>query len=139
MRQQSKLQVTVKNAVIGGPRPLVCLPLVGEKKAAFLEEAKELVALEPDLLEWRIDAYEKVEDVEECLSALKDLRAIIGDIPLIFTCRIDLEGGFKKIAQEKRLELFTAAIASGNVDIVDIELCNDKGICASHKRMYRSS
>lgn len=126
MRQQSKVQVTVKTAVIGGPRPLICLPLVGEKKAALLEEARELVALEPDLLEWRIDAFEKVENVEECLSALKDLRAIIGEIPLIFTCRIDLEGGFKKIGQEKRMELLTAAIESGNVDIVDIELCNEK-------------
>jgi 3-dehydroquinate dehydratase I len=126
MRQQSKVQVEVRNCVIGGPQPLICLPLVGEKKAAFLEEAKELVILQPDLLEWRIDAYENVENVEECLSALQELRTIIGEIPLIFTCRIDLEGGLKKMAQEKRLELYTAVIESGNIDIVDVELCNEK-------------
>ncbi len=126
MRQQSNLQVTVRGAVIGGPRPLICLPLVGETRAKILEEAKELIALQPDLLEWRIDAYEKVENVEECLSTLKELRKIMGEIPLIFTCRIDLEGGFKKIAQEKRLELVTATIESGDIDIVDIELCNEK-------------
>ncbi len=126
MRQQSKLQVTVRGAVIGGPRPLICLPLVGETRAKILEEAKELIALQPDLLEWRIDAYEKVENIEEWLPTLKDLRKIMGEIPLIFTCRIDLEGGLKRIAQEKRLELVTAAVESGDVDIVDIELCNEE-------------
>ena len=126
MRQQSKLQVTVRGAVIGGPRPLICLPLVGETRAKILEEAKELIALQPDLLEWRIDAYEKVENIEEWLPTLKDLRKIMGEIPLIFTCRIVLEGGLKRIAHEKRLELVTAAVESGDVDIVDIELCNEE-------------
>ncbi len=134
MRQQSTVQVKVKNAVIGGPQPLICLPLVGEKKAEFLEEAKELVTLQPDLMEWRIDAYEKVENIEECLVALKDLHAIIDNIPLIFTCRIDLEGGFKQISREKRLELFTAAIKSGDIDLVDIELCNDKEFVQAIKK-----
>ena len=49
MRQQSEVQLTVRGVVIGGPQPLICLPLVGEKKAEFLEEAQELVAFEPDL------------------------------------------------------------------------------------------
>jgi 3-dehydroquinate dehydratase I len=126
MRQQSKVQVRVKNTVLGGPQPLICLPLVGANKAVLQKEAKELIALQPDLLEWRIDAYEQVENVEECLLALKELRTTIGQIPLIFTCRIDLEGGFKRIAQQKRLKLFAAVIESGMIDIVDIELCNGK-------------
>jgi len=124
MRQQSKVQVTVRQTVIGGTKPLICLPLVGEGREKILHEAKELVALQPDLLEWRIDAYEKVESIADCLSVLQELRQSIGAIPLIFTCRIDMEGGLKKIAQEKRMQLFIAAIASGNIDIVDIELCN---------------
>ena len=58
------------------------------------------------------------------LSLLQELRRCIGDIPLLFTCRIDKEGGLQKIAQEKRLALYIAAMASGDVDIVDVELCN---------------
>jgi 3-dehydroquinate dehydratase-1 len=126
MRQQSTLQVTVRGVVIGGPRPLICLPLVGDTKVKVLEEADELVGLHPDLLEWRIDAYDKVENIKECVAVLKELRRAIGDIPLIFTCRIDLEGGFKEITRKHRLELFSAAMESGDVDIVDIELCNDE-------------
>jgi 3-dehydroquinate dehydratase-1 len=126
MRQQSTLPVAVRGVVIGGPRPLICLPLVGESKEQVLREAEGLVALRPDLLEWRVDACELVENIGECLALLRELRQSIGEIPLIFTCRIALEGGLKKLTQEKRLELFTAAIASGNVDLVDIELCNEE-------------
>ena len=125
MRQQSELQVTVRGAVIGGPRPLICLPLVGETRAKVLQEAEELATLQPDLLEWRIDGYDNVERKEDCLSVLKELRKLINEIPLIFTCRIDQEGGLKKISREKRLDLITAVMELGDVDLVDIELCND--------------
>ncbi len=124
MRQQSKVKVTVRGKVIGGPSPLICLPLVAKKSDDLLQQARELILLKPDLLEWRIDDYQNVNDVTDCLAVLKELRTAIGDIPLVFTCRIDLEGGLCKITQVKRLELITAAMDSGNVDIVDIELCN---------------
>jgi len=133
MRQQSKVQVTVRQTVIGGKKPLICLPLIGKSRDEILREAKELVALHPDLLEWRIDAYEKVESTVDCLTVLQELRQSIVEMPLIFTCRIDLEGGLKKITQEKRLQLYSAAIASGTIDIVDIELCNGEEFIAAIK------
>lgn len=126
MRQQSALQVIVRGAVIGGPRPLICMPLVGDTKEKILEEVADLVVRRPDLLEWRVDAYDQAENIEICLSCLQEMREAIGNIPLIFTCRIDLEGGLQNIPQEKRLELYSAAMESGNVDIVDVELCNEK-------------
>ena len=124
MRQQSKVPVTVRNTVIGGARPLVCLPLVAQDIDALLGQAKELVKLQPDLLEWRVDAFDKVTEVGECREALRRLRQVIGDIPLIFTCRIDREGGFKAIPEEKRLELITSLMATGLLDLVDVELCS---------------
>ncbi len=134
MRQQSKVQVTVRNTVIGGPRPLVCLPLVAQDLDALLGQAKELVHLQPDLLEWRIDAFEKVTEVEECSEALRRLRLVIGDIPMIFTCRIDREGGFKAIPQEKRLELITRLMTTGELDLVDVELCNGPEFLAAVRK-----
>lgn len=125
MRQQSEIQVTVRGTVIGGPKPLICLPLVGDTRAKVLKEAEGLAELQPDLLEWRIDGYEKVEDIEDCLSVLKELRKVVHEIPLLFTCRIDQEGGMKKISREKRLDLISEAMESGDIDLIDIELCND--------------
>ena len=139
MRQQSELQVTVRGAVIGGPRPLICLPLVGDTRAKVLQEAEALAALHPDLLEWRIDAYDDVENTENCLSLLKEIRAVIAETPLIFTCRIDLEGGFKEISRENRLKLASSAMKTGEVDIIDVELCNDDEFIAAIKMQAKQS
>lgn len=139
MRQQSKVQVVVRGTVIGGLKPLICLPLVGKSKAEVLEEARALPALRPDLLEWRIDACEPVESIHECVSLLPELRRCIGDIPLLFTCRIDKEGGLQKIAQDERLTLYIAAMESGHVDIVDVELCNGDEFIQTIKEAARTN
>ena len=139
MRLQSEKKVTVRNKVIGGPDLLICLPMVAEEKSDLLNQAKELKALAPDLLEWRIDSYGHVEDVGKSLQALRELREIIEDIPIIFTCRIDREGGFKKISQSVRLELTVAAVESGLIDIVDVELCNEPDFITKIKKAAGSS
>ncbi len=133
MRQQSTVQVKVRDTVIGGERPLICLPVVGETREQILLETAELVARKPDLLEWRIDAFEQVGDSEASLLCLQEIREIAGNIPILFTCRIQSEGGLRKIDQTKRLELYCAAMDSGWVDIVDIELCNESDFMAAVK------
>jgi 3-dehydroquinate dehydratase-1 len=125
MRLTCKHPVQVKGCTIGGDAPLVCLPLVATDKSALLEQAEELLALAPDLLEWRIDGFDAVTDMEASLDALRALAAAIDPLPMIYTCRIDTEGGMCSIAPERRLELITAAMETGLPDIVDIELCND--------------
>jgi 3-dehydroquinate dehydratase-1 len=134
LRLQSEIQITVKGKIIGGPLPLVCLPLVATDKADLLKQADQLKQLNPDLLEWRIDGYQAVEDVAVCLADLQALKAAVNSIPLIFTCRIDKEGGFQFIAQDARLKLMIAAIQSGAVDLIDIELCNEPGFIDAVKQ-----
>lgn len=126
MRLQSKHQIQVKNTVIGGQQPLICLPMVAKEREDLFNQARELVALKPDLLEWRIDGYSKVDDVKECIKTLESLQAIIDPIPLIFTCRIDAEGGLQKIPEQTRLDLILGAMETGLMDIVDTELRNGK-------------
>lgn len=126
MRQQSKKQLRVRGVVIGGAHPLICLPLVAGTREELIGQASTLVELAPDLVEWRVDGFADVEDIAKSLSALGELRGVIGELPLIFTCRIDREGGMCAISQEKRLELIVAAIESGNIDLIDIELCNGR-------------
>jgi 3-dehydroquinate dehydratase I len=122
MRLPCKRPVRVKGRTIGGQAPLVCLPLVAADRISLLEQAEALLPLDPDLLEWRVDAF---GDIDASLDALKDLTKAIDSVPLIYTCRIDLEGGMSALARDKRLAVIEAAIESGLVDVVDIELCND--------------
>ncbi|MFT5728247.1 MAG: 3-dehydroquinate dehydratase-1 [Desulforhopalus sp.] len=125
MRQQSNITIDVRGVIIGGKDPRICLPLVAAEFEDLIDEAKELVGKSPDILEWRVDAFKMLSDVEMCLDALEHLRKEIGDIPLIFTCRSEREGGMQKISQQNREALILAAMASGTVDIVDVELDND--------------
>jgi len=138
VRLQSEKKVIVKDKVFGGPLPLICLPLVAKDLTALLQQTAELIPLEPDLLEWRIDGYDQVEDIDACLEALQALKAAMGSIPLILTCRIHGEGGFKQISQEARLQLITAAIESGGVEIVDVELSNDPAFIEKVKKIART-
>jgi 3-dehydroquinate dehydratase-1 len=124
MRLQSKKKVTVRGRVIGGPVPLICLPLVAGKSSEVLDQAEELKRLAPDVIEWRIDYCESVENINESITLLKALREKIQNIPLIFTCRMDSEGGAKNIPGQIRLDLIKAAIESGQIDLADVEICN---------------
>jgi len=137
MRLQSQTKVTVRNKVIGGPDPVVCLPLVAKDKSEVLRQAEELKQFDPDLVEWRIDSYENVEDVEDSLRVLEALREKIGNIPLIFTCRIDAEGGFKQISADIRLKLIQASIESGHLDLADVEMGNETAFIENIKETAR--
>ena len=124
MRLQSKTQISVRDTVIGGPNPLVCIPVVAADTKALLEQVEILKPLSPDIVEWRVDSYQGIGDIATCLTATDTMRKAIGDIPLIFTCRIEAEGGMQPLSQEARLAIIKAAIGSGKIDIVDIELMN---------------
>jgi 3-dehydroquinate dehydratase-1 len=124
MRLTCKHPVQVKGCTIGGDAPLICLPLVAKDKKDLLAQAEASLPQAPDLLEWRVDGFEGVTDIEASLEALRALAAAIDPVPMIYTCRIDKEGGMCSLAPDRRLELITAAIETGLPDIVDIELCN---------------
>ena len=134
VRIQSKIQVTVGKTVIGGPDPLICIPLVAADKHALLDQAAALPPLSPDIVEWRVDSFQGAREVADCLATLDTLRAVIGDIPLIFTCRSEAEGGMQPIGPTTRLALIEAAIRSGGVDIVDVELINGKAFIDTVRR-----
>ncbi len=131
MRIQSQTRITIRGKVIGGPAPLVCVPLVAGQRSQLLDQARKLKPLNPDLLEWRIDAYDQVKEVDASLEVLAELRQSIGDIPLIFTCRIDSQGGQKNISPGIRLELISRAIQSGHPDIIDVEMDNEPAFLAA--------
>jgi len=78
-----------------------------------------------DLVECRVVSFPRI-DPEACRDVLTALRGVMDEIPLIFTCRRHAEGGFHKRSADEREALTTAAIQSGNADIVDIELSNDE-------------
>ena len=134
MRLQSEKKVTVKNKVFGGPIPLICLPLVAEDRSALLQQTAELTRLNPDLLEWRIDGYDQVEDISACLEALQALKAAMGSIPLIFTCRIHWRVDLRKSPRRRDCSSSPRLWHRVSVEIVDVEMCNEPAFIEKVKK-----
>jgi 3-dehydroquinate dehydratase-1 len=116
--------VTVKNVTLGEGMPKICVPLVGTTLSELREEAEALKALVPDVVEWRSDFFSQVEDIAAVTEVLEEIQQILPEIPLIFTFRSAKEGGEKEISTEYYFRLNKAAVESGYVDIVDVELFN---------------
>lgn len=116
--------VEVKGRKIGGERPQVCMPLVARTEQQLMREAEAILAAKPDIVEWRADFLDEVENIPAVVRLLNNLRNKLNDYPIIFTCRIDQEGGYRKIEENLRFELIKKVIQTRQVDIVDIELIN---------------
>ncbi|CRK81777.1 type I 3-dehydroquinate dehydratase [Neobacillus massiliamazoniensis] len=121
-----KKVVKVKDVIIGEGVPKICVPLVGCTVKELIEEAIFLKTLDLDVVEWRVDFFEHVEEVEKVREALSEIREILTNIPLLFTFRSKKEGGQKEVSTEFYIKLNTAMIETGQVDIIDVELFNEE-------------
>src|SRR5206468_2278909 len=71
----------------------VCVPLVARTVAGLLAEAQAVVAMAPDLIEWRVDFFEGIADTAGVVALSRRLKAAAGAVPLLFTRRSAREGG----------------------------------------------
>lgn len=113
--------VIVRNIRIGEGIPKICVPIVGRNREEILQEGENLLSVQTDLAEWRVDFYQHSDSKERAVETAGLLRKVLGDIPLLFTFRSRGEGGEKEISWEYYRELNLAAASSGFVDLVDVE------------------
>lgn len=113
---------TVRGLCLGQGRPKICVPLVSRNLPELLQDARELCGLPADLAEWRADCFEGCQDSAAVLKALEALRQVLGDKPLLFTCRTKPEGGNAGLDFPLYRELNLAAARSGHADLLDLEL-----------------
>ena len=114
--------VKVRNLKLGEGIPKICVPLVGKTNEEILEEAKNLKEIKLDLVEWRIDHYENVENIEKCKEILKELREELGETPILVTFRSKKEGGEREVSTEYYIELNKEISRTGMADLIDVEL-----------------
>ncbi len=118
--------IKVKNIIIGEGIPKVCVPIVGETIERIVEEVKYLATLEVDVVEWRVDLFKHVEDIYQVKEALKEIRKLLPQTPIIFTFRSLREGGEKEISTSYYIELNCSIVQTGQVDMIDVELFNEE-------------
>ena len=105
----------------------VCVPVMGKTTEEVLQQLKSVVAMEPDIIEWRGDFFE-TDNNEGYLNVLKQMKDVNENIPVIFTIRTDSDGGNKKIGWNEYCDLCLFIAEKGkefNVEFVDVEVFKD--------------
>ncbi len=128
--------LTIRNVILGSGIPKICVPVIEKTDEAILKAAAEAVQSSADLVEWRCDHYDKVHDLDQVTALLKKMRQVLGEMPLLFTYRTKAEGGAAEteISLEGYEELNQAAIRSGSVDVIDMELRMGQAMAKSLSR-----
>lgn len=122
MEEDSMKPVIVRNVSIGEGMPKICVPIVGKTEDEILQAAKEIVNVPADLVEWRADWYESVLEMQKVVELSAKLREVLGDTPILFTFRTKVEGGEKELSAKPYAMLNKMMIASGHIDLVDVEV-----------------
>lgn len=114
--------IKVRDIEIGAGAPKIIVPIVGVTKEDIISEAKTFDSIPVDVVEWRVDWFEGVFDFFQVKDVLKELREVLGNIPLLMTFRTSKEGGEKAIQPETYAELNLKAAETGYVDFIDVEI-----------------
>ncbi|MEG1599152.1 type I 3-dehydroquinate dehydratase [Citrobacter sp.] len=114
--------VTVRNLVIGEGAPKIIVSLMGKDIATVRTEALAYREADFDILEWRVDHFADVSSIDVVLEAARAIRDVMGEKPLLFTFRSAKEGGEQALSVADYIALNRAAVDSGLVDMIDLEL-----------------
>ncbi|MDD2809058.1 type I 3-dehydroquinate dehydratase [Rhodoferax sp.] len=122
--------------IASGKPPLVCTPLVGRTPDRLMAELAVVLPKKPDVLEWRVDFFEQIGQLEAVIAVVAAIKKEAGGVPLLFTRRSVLEGGEPiALLEDQVVALLTAVCQSKTIDLVDYELVND----ADHLAQVRAA
>ena len=119
-------RIKVRNVIIGAGRPKICVPIVGRTEQEIFAQAEKLRELPAELVEWRADWFEDVDDFSKVKAVLGKLRKVLEEIPLLFTFRTKVEGGEKEFSVERYRLLNLEVIRSKHADLVDVEIFREE-------------
>lgn len=118
--------VKIKNVIIGKGLPKICVSMIGETIKELIDEANFLKVLDLDVVEWRVDFFNDVTDIDKVKEALKEIRKVLANRPIVFTFRSAKEGGQKEVTPSFYFELNKSITRTKLVEVIDIELFNDE-------------
>ena len=119
-------KVKLNNVVLGDGSPKIAVPIVATEQAAIIEQAKTVLAAQPDVIEWRIDFLASVLDPEKLKTAALDLRQTLGETPLLTTFRTAKEGGNLAVDDETYFQIVRLVVENELTTAIDVELFHPK-------------
>ena len=113
--------LNVKGFEIGNGKPMICVPVMAETKDEIVKLIRKYVADGVDMIEWRIDAFEDLEDVNKLRDVFESVRALLYKTIFVYTYRSKEQGGNGNVSEEQLKRIHLAGAMSGVVDFVDVE------------------
>lgn len=114
--------VRVRNLCFGTGSPKLCIPMVGTTREELLEETALVKTLPLDLVEWRADFFTGIENPGKGAGMLTELRAALGEIPILVTLRTKREHGELDVPDEAYARLNMELARTRQADLMDLEL-----------------
>lgn len=127
---QSKVQFDMgPKHVMGGERFIRCFMLKERTKDDILEAARNVARYNPEMVEWRVDYCLPMDSSKFTenywIQALKEIKEILPDVPMLMTFRVKKEGGKAWYPDSLRLSMACALVGTGLVEYCDCEIDND--------------
>lgn len=107
--------------------PYICTPLTGKNKEEIMNQLNLALPEKPDLIEWRADFLQQLDDLRYVLSVLE---AIVekSDLPLLFTIRSIHEGGQQiSLTEEQKVRLISEVCKNDAISMIDYEVSSNSG------------
>lgn len=122
------MSLTVRNIKTGEVIPKIAVPIISRTKAEILSDAEKIAGSSADIAEWRVDFYDEIDDVLQISVLAEEIRNILCEKLLLFTCRTFEEGGEAKLDHESYRKLLDHVISCECVDLIDVEIDTAAGL-----------
>lgn len=114
-------ELTIKNRTIGTGKPLICVPVMEHTSEEIIREITYLTQSRVDMIEWRVDAFEKFSDYNAVRDILEAVKPLFQEKLFLYTFRTKQQGGEAEPEEETLNDLHDLAAESGCVDLIDLE------------------
>ena len=113
--------LTVRNITFGKGAPKICIPIMPKCYEDIQKEIEGLQGLPYEVIEWRMDHYTNILDINEAVKAITLIRKLLQDTVLLSTFRTSKEGGEQSATNAQYVTLNKAIIHTHLTDLLDVE------------------
>ncbi len=113
--------ITRKGISLGEGKPVICVPVVAEKKEEILTQIKSLAENGFSMIEWRADFFAQLKDADAVRALLDEALPFLSNTLLLFTIRTKAQGGQADLGEKLIANLEALAAGHEAVDLVDVE------------------
>lgn len=128
----------VKGKIIGEGRPLICVPVMERDKDSVIREITYLAESCADMIEWRIDTFEKYGDYNAVREVFAAAAPVLGRKLFLYTFRTVRQGGEGDVDDETLGDLHDLAAESGSVDFLDLEFFEEERPLRKIKKLHKA-